>query len=129
MAATEFVLSNDAPAPIGPYSQAVKAKGEFLFISGQIPLDAQGDIVSDDISEQTHQVCKNLQAVVQAAGYELRDIVKTGVFLMDMNDFAAMNAVYEEYFGESKPARAAVEVARLPKSAAIKVEIEAIAVR
>jgi 2-iminobutanoate/2-iminopropanoate deaminase len=121
----EIISTENAPGAIGPYSQAIKANG-MVFCSGQIPLDpATGEFVSDDVSEQTHQVFKNLRAVLEAAGASLNSVVKTTVFLADMNDFAAMNAVYGEYFSENKPARATVEAARLPRDA--KVEIECIA--
>lgn len=121
----EIISTENAPGAIGPYSQAIKANG-MVFCSGQIPLDpATGEFVSEDVSEQTHQVFKNLSAVLEAAGASLNSVVKTTVFLADMNDFAAMNAVYGEYFSENKPARATVEAARLPRDA--KVEIECIA--
>ncbi|MDQ2681704.1 MAG: RidA family protein [Candidatus Eremiobacteraeota bacterium] len=119
------ILSADAPAPIGPYSQAVEAGGE-LFCSGQIPLDPKtGEIASGDISEHTEQVLKNLGAVLQAAGYTYADVVKTTIFLIDMNDFAAVNTVYGKYFDATKPARSTVAVAGLPKG--VRIEIDAIA--
>ena len=118
------VASNGAPPAIGPYSQAVRA-GDLLFVSGQIPLDpASGRLVDGDIAAQTHRVLQSLDAIVRAAGGTLDDVVKTTVYLADMNDFAAMNRVYATWFAEPAPARAAVEVARLPKDA--QVEIEAI---
>jgi 2-iminobutanoate/2-iminopropanoate deaminase len=121
----EIIATNDAPGAIGPYSQAVRV-GNMVFVSGQIPIDpATGNFVSEDVTEQTHQVLKNLSAVLQAAGSSLKAVVKTTVFVADMNDFAAMNAVYAEYFTENFPARATVEAARLPKDA--RVEIECIA--
>ncbi len=120
----EVVFSGDAPRPIGPYSQAVKV-GNFLFISGQIPADKDGNLVKGDIKAQTRQVLENIKAILEAAGAGLENVVKVTVYLKDMNDFGAMNEVYSEYFGESKPARAAVEVSRLPKD--VKIEIEAIA--
>lgn len=121
----EIIATNDAPGAIGPYSQAVRV-GNMVFVSGQIPIDpATGNFVSEDVTEQTHQVLKNLSAVLQAAGSNLKAVVKTTVFVADMNDFAAMNAVYAEYFTENFPARATVEAARLPKDA--RVEIECIA--
>ncbi len=120
----EVVFSGDAPRPIGPYSQAVKV-GNFLFISGQIPADKDGNLVEGDIKAQTRQVLENIKAILEAAGAGLENVVKVTVYLKDMNDFGAMNEVYSEYFGESKPARAAVEVSRLPKD--VKIEIEAIA--
>ena len=122
----EIISTEKAPGAIGPYSQAIKAGG-MVFCSGQIPLDpATGEFVSDDVAEQTHQVFRNLTAVLEAAGTDLNGVVKTTVFLADMNDFAAMNAVYGEYFVDNKPARATVQAARLPRDA--KVEIECIAV-
>jgi 2-iminobutanoate/2-iminopropanoate deaminase len=122
----EIVSTDKAPGAIGPYSQAIKANG-MLFCSGQIPTDpATGEFVSNDISEQTEQVLKNLSAVLEAGGTSLANVVKTTVFLSDMSDFAAMNEVYGRYFSENKPARATVQAARLPRDA--KVEIECIAV-
>jgi 2-iminobutanoate/2-iminopropanoate deaminase len=122
----ETVSTDKAPGAIGPYSQAVTANG-MVFCSGQIPIDpATGNFVSDAIAEQTEQVLKNLDQVLQAAGTGLDRVVKTTVFLADMNDFAEMNEVYSRYFSENKPARATVQAARLPRDA--KVEIECIAV-
>lgn len=122
----EIISTTNAPGAIGPYSQAVKT-GNMIFCSGQIPIDPKtGEFVSDDISEQTEQVFKNLMAVLAAAEADLNNVVKTTVFLADMNDFAAMNEVYAKYFSENKPARATVQAARLPKDA--RVEIELIAV-
>ncbi len=122
----EIIKTENAPDAIGPYSQAVKTEN-MVFCSGQIPVDPQtGEFVSDDVTEQTHQVLKNLSAVLKAAGTDLNNVVKTTVFLADMNDFAAMNEIYAEYFGSNKPARATVQAARLPKDA--RVEIECIAV-
>jgi 2-iminobutanoate/2-iminopropanoate deaminase len=121
----EVVSTDKAPGAIGPYSQAIKANG-MVFCSGQIPIDpATGNFVSDDVAEQTVQVFKNLQAVLEAAGSGFEKVVKTTVFLADMNDFAAMNEVYGRYFTDNKPARATVQAARLPRDA--KVEIECIA--
>ena len=121
----EVISTDKAPGAIGPYSQAIKANG-MVFCSGQIPIDpATGNFVSDDIAEQTVQVFKNLSAVLEAAGSGFEKVVKTTVFLADMNDFAAMNEVYGQYFTDNKPARATVQAARLPRDA--KVEIECIA--
>ncbi len=121
----EIITTENAPGAIGPYSQAVKTEN-MVFCSGQIPIDPQtGEFVSDDVAEQTHQVLKNLSAVLEAAGTDLNNVVKTTVFLADMNDFTAMNEVYAEYFSKNKPARATVQAARLPKDA--RVEIECIA--
>lgn len=122
----ETVSTENAPGAIGPYSQAVKV-GDFVFCSGQIPIDPQtGDFVSSDVAEQTEQVLKNLTAVLEAAGSSLKNVVKTTVFLADMNDFAAMNEIYARYFNDNKPARATVQAARLPRDA--RVEIDCIAV-
>ena len=118
------VTSSGAPPAIGPYSQAVRA-GSLLFVSGQIPLDpVTGRIVDGDVAAQTQRVLRSLDAVVRAAGATLDDVVKTTVYLADMNDFAAMNRVYATWFTDPAPARATVEVARLPKNA--QVEIDAI---
>lgn len=122
----EPIFSADAPAPIGPYSQAI-GFGELLFTSGQVALDGAGNLVGATVAEQTEQVFKNLAAVLSAAGASFANVVKTSVFLADMNDFAAMNEVYGRYFTETKPARSTVEVARLPRDA--RVEIDLIAVR
>lgn len=122
----EIIATENAPGAIGPYSQAVKVNN-FVFCSGQIPIDPQtGAFVSGEVAEQTEQVFKNLIAVLEAAQTDLSNVVKTTVFLADMNDFAAMNDVYARYFGENKPARATVQAARLPRDA--RVEIECIAV-
>ena len=122
----EIVATENAPSAIGPYSQAVKTGG-MVFCSGQIPIDvATGEFVSNDVAEQTEQVLKNLSAVLEAAGTSLNNVVKTTVFLSDMNDFAAMNEIYAKYFSENKPARATVQAARLPRDA--KVEIDCIAI-
>lgn len=127
---TRKVIQTDkAPAPVGPYNQAIAASGQMIFVAGQIPLDpASGQIVGEgDVAAQTEQAIANLTAILAAAGATLDNVVKTSVFLKDMNDFAAMNAVYGQHFGdETAPARACVEVARLPKD--VLVEIECIAV-
>jgi len=121
----ERIETGRAPAPIGPYSQAVRAGG-FVFLSGQIPMDpATGAIVAGDITDQTRQVLKNLSAVLEAAGSSLAKVVKTSIFLKNLDDFASFNSVYAEYLGETKPARATVQAARLPRE--VLVEIEAIA--
>lgn len=123
----EEIKTDKAPKAIGPYSQAIVANG-FVFASGQIPIDpATGEINTGTIEEQTRQVLKNLTAVLEAAGTSLPKVVKATVFLQDMNDFTRMNAVYGEFFKPPYPARAAVQVARLPKD--VKVEIEAVAVK
>ncbi|MDV2503327.1 MAG: RidA family protein [bacterium] len=116
------ISTDRAPAAIGPYSQAVRA-GAFLFCSGQIPLDpTSGEMVSGEIDEQARRVLENLKAVVEAAGGSLRDVVKVTVYLADLADFADMNAVYEEYFGEAKPARATIQAAALPRGARIEAD-------
>ena len=121
----QIIETESAPRAIGPYSQAVVA-GDFVFASGQIPLDPQtGELVAGGIREQTEQVLRNLSQVLEASGTTLERVVKTTVFLADMNDFAAMNEVYGRYFAAAPPARATVEAARLPRDA--RVEIEAIA--
>lgn len=124
-----IVQTDKAPAPVGPYNQAVVAAGEMLFASGQIALDpSSGELVGDaDVAAQTKQCLDNLSEVLAAAGATLTNVVKTSVFLKDMNDFSTMNGVYATYFDEATaPARACVEVARLPKD--VLVEIECIAV-
>lgn len=122
----ETISTENAPGAIGPYSQAIKA-GNMIFCSGQIPIDpATGDFVSDDVAEQTVQVLKNLEEVLKAAGAGFENVVKTTVFLADMNDFAAMNEIYAGVFDLNKPARATVQAARLPRDA--RVEIDCIAV-
>lgn len=122
-----IIHTEKAPAAIGPYSQAVQT-GNLLFISGQIPIDpATGSFAGDDIVTQTRQSLNNVRAILDAAGYSLSDVVKTTVLLADMADFAAMNAVYAEFFTENCPARAAFAVRELPRGA--KVEIEAIAAK
>ncbi len=118
----EIISTENAPGAIGPYSQAVKV-GNLVFCSGQIPIDPKtGEFVSEDVAEQTEQVIKNLSAVLEAAGTNLNNVVKTTVFLADMNDFAAMNEVYAKHFVE-KPARATVQAARLPKDARVEIEV------
>jgi 2-iminobutanoate/2-iminopropanoate deaminase len=120
------VQTDQAPAAIGPYSQGIIASG-FVFTAGQVPFDpASMQLVEGDIGTQTDQVMKNLGAILREAGADLSTVVKTTVFLRDMNDFVGMNEVYERHFGEHKPARSTVQVARLPRDVAV--EIEAIAV-
>jgi len=122
----ESIQTDRAPEAIGPYSQAIKANG-FIFASGQIPLDpATMQIVEGGIQEQTGRVLDNLKAVLEAAGSSLGRVVKTTVYLADMGEFAAMNEIYAKYFGATKPARATVQVARLPRD--VKVEIDVIAI-
>jgi 2-iminobutanoate/2-iminopropanoate deaminase len=121
-----IITTDQAAAAVGPYSQAVVA-GPFVFISGQIPLNQQGQMVQGDIVVQTVQVIENLKAVLGAAGLSLADVVKTTVFLADMADFAEMNRVYAEFFPEEPPARSTFQVAALPRNASV--EIEAVALR
>lgn len=122
----QTIATTSAPAAIGPYSQGVKANG-FLFLSGQVALDpASGQVVPGDIRAQTERVLKNLEAVLAAAGNSMDAVVKTTVYLTDLGDFAAMNEVYARFFPQAPPARATVEVRRLPKD--VKVEIDLIAV-
>lgn len=120
------ITSEKAPAAVGPYSHAIAVPG-LVFISGQLPIDRETGTFPDGVEEQAHQSLKNLRAVAEAAGATLGDVVKTTVFLTDMNDFKVVNAVYATYFSQPYPARSAVEVARLPLGA--KVEIEAIVCR
>ena len=116
----EIISTTGAPGAIGPYSQAVKA-GDFLFVSGQLPIDpATGAFAGDDISAQTRQSLTNVKNIVEAAGMTMADVVRVGVFLQDMEHFGAMNAVYGEFFTADCPARAAVQVARLPKHALVE---------
>ncbi len=119
------VFSNNAPAAIGPYSQAI-CTGDTLYISGQLGLDpATGSFTADEIKVQTRQSLQNIEAILREAGFEMRDVVKTTVLLKDMGEFTAMNEVYAEFFAEPYPARAAFQVAALPKGS--RVEIEAVA--
>ena len=121
----EIVETKDAPAPIGPYSQAIRAGG-MIFLSGQIPIDpATGGLVEGDVSTQTAQVLKNMAAVLAAAGSSVSRVVKTTVFLKNLDDFAKFNQVYAGYFGETRPARSTVQAARLPRE--VLVEVDAIA--
>ena len=122
----QILFSPEAPPAQGPYSQAVAA-GNFVFVAGQIPLDPEGQLVPGDIVVQTIRVLENLKAILKAAGLCLADVVKTTVYLADMGDFAEMNRVYAEYFPVSPPARVTIQVAALPRGAAV--EIEAVAWR
>jgi 2-iminobutanoate/2-iminopropanoate deaminase len=125
MSYMEALITKDAPAAIGPYSQAIRA-ADFLFVSGQIPLDpASGTIVAGGIGDQTHRVLQNLGAILRAAGVSFDRVVKTTVYLQDMSEFAAMNEIYATYFPAPAPARATVQAARLPRD--VKVEIDLIA--
>jgi 2-iminobutanoate/2-iminopropanoate deaminase len=121
------VLTERAPKPIGPYSQAIKANG-FLFVSGQVALDPKsGELVNGDVGQQTERVLENLKAILETAGANLHHVLKTTVYLKDMNEFAAMNEVYGRYFSAAPPARATVQVARLPKDALVEIELIATA--
>ena len=125
----KVVQTDTAPKALGPYSQAIVAGG-MVYCAGQIPLDPKtGNIVAGGVAEQTHQVLKNLRAVLKAAGSDLDRAVKTTVFIKNMNDFAAMNEVYgrPEYFGSAAPARSTVEVARLPRDVLVEIEVVALA--
>ena len=122
----QTILTKNAPAPIGPYSQAIAVDGKFVYTAGQIPLDpATSQIVEGDIKAQTRRVLQNLEQILVAAGSSMKNVIKTTVFLKDMGEFAAMNEVYAEFLGAAAPARSTVEVARLPRD--VRVEIEAIA--
>ncbi|GAA5529865.1 RidA family protein [Herpetosiphon gulosus] len=123
----EVISTSNAPAAIGPYSQAIAIDG-LLFCSGQIPLDpATGQVIEGDVTAQTRRVMENIRAVLTAANTNFEKVVKTTIFLADMNDFAAVNAVYGEYFPENPPARSTVQVARLPRD--VQVEVEVIVLR
>jgi 2-iminobutanoate/2-iminopropanoate deaminase len=120
-----IIQTNQAPTAIGPYSQAIRI-GDFIYTSGQISLDAQSEkFISGEIEEETERTIKNISAILQADGLSLDNVIKTTVYLLDLDHFSRMNHVYENYFGENKPARACVQVAALPKGA--KIEIDAIA--
>ena len=122
----QIIYTPDAPAPIGPYSQAVKA-GDTLYVSGQIPMDAaSGEMINENITEETHQVMKNLDAILRAGGMGFTNVVKCSIFIKDMNDFGTINEAYGMYFKTEPPARETVEVVRLPKD--VNVEISCIAV-
>lgn len=122
---SESIFTKEAPAPIGPYSQAIRS-GKWLFCSGQGAMDPKtGELVNESVTAETEQTLRNLGSVLRAAGLDYSDVVKTTVFLVDMNDFAEMNAVYNTYFDAVKPARSTVAVRALPRG--IRVEIEAIA--
>ena len=119
----ETLVTDEAPAAIGPYSQAVRV-GDMLFVSGQLPIDMEtGQIVEGDISEQTRLVFSHLKNILENAGYTLQDVVKSDVFLQDLDDFKAMNAVYASFFPDYAPARSTVEVARVPKDALIEIAV------
>lgn len=123
----EIISTQNAPQAIGPYSQAIKANG-FIFVSGQIPVDpATQKIVDGGIAQQTERVITNLEAILKAAGSGLDKVLRTGVYLKDMGEFAAMNDVYERFFPQSAPARSTVEVARLPKDVRVEIDVIALA--
>ncbi|CAA6815121.1 MAG: Bona fide RidA/YjgF/TdcF/RutC subgroup [uncultured Sulfurovum sp.] len=122
----KFISTDKAPAAIGPYSQAVVANG-MVYTSGQIAMDETGAVVADDVVNQTHQVMKNLFYVLEAAGSHFNDVIKTTIFLADMNDFEAINKVYAHHFGHHKPARSTVAVKTLPKNVLIEIECIALA--
>ncbi len=117
----KMIHTKDAPAAIGPYSQAIQAGG-LLYTSGQIPLDVDGNIVAGGISEQTHQVFANLKAILKAANAEWDQVIKATVYIKDMNQFAQVNEIYATYFGDHKPARSTVEVARLPRDVLVEID-------
>ena len=121
----KFVQTNQAPAAIGPYSQGVVVNNLF-YSSGQIPLTAEGVLIEGSIEEQTNQVFKNLQAVLEEAGASLSSVVKATVFLKDLSDFEQVNGIYGDYFGDHRPARSCVQVAKLPKDAGIEIEVVAL---
>lgn len=122
----EVLITNKAPKAIGPYSQAVKV-GNFIFISGQIPIDPDtGEVIDGDIKEQTKRVLENIKGILESVSCSLNNVVKTTVFLKNLDDFSAMNEIYATYFPENPPARSTIEVSRLPKG--VSIEIEAIAI-
>jgi 2-iminobutanoate/2-iminopropanoate deaminase len=122
----KFISTNEAPQAIGPYSQAVEANG-LIYTSGQIALTPEGVMVADDVVNQTHQVMKNLFYVLEAAGAHFNDVIKTTIFLADMNDFEKVNTIYAHYFGTHKPVRSTVAVKTLPKNALVEIDCIAIA--
>ena len=122
----EIIATDKGPGALGPYSQAVKTAGGLLFVSGQIPLvPATGEIVAGGIEEQTVQVLENIKAIVEAAGYQLSDVVRTTVYLADIGDFNTVNGIYAKYFEENCPARVCIQVAKLPKAALIEIDATA----
>ena len=125
--AKKIIQTKEAPAPIGPYNQAVLAN-DTLYVSGQIALDAHsGEMINENITEETHQVMKNMGAILEEAGFNFSDVVKCSIFVKDMGNFSTINDAYGQYFKENPPARETVEVARLPKD--VQVEISCIAVK
>ena len=122
----KFISTKDAPEAIGPYSQAVEVNG-LIYTSGQIALNDKGEMVADDVENQTHQVMKNLFYVLEAAGSHFNDVIKTTIFLADMNDFDKVNKIYAHYFGTHKPVRSTVAVKTLPKNALVEIDCIAVA--
>jgi 2-iminobutanoate/2-iminopropanoate deaminase len=123
----DVVLTDRGPRPIGPYSQAIRTNG-FLYVSGQVALDPKtGEFVGTDIRQQTERTLENIKGILEAAGSNIHHVVKTTVFLKDMNDFAAMNEAYAKFFTQAPPARSTVQVARLPKDALVEIEVIAAA--
>ena len=119
----DVVLTDKGPKPIGPYSQAIRSNG-FLYVSGQVALDPKtGEFVGTDIQQQTQRTLENVKGILEAAGSNMHHVVKTTVFLKDINDFAAMNEVYARFFTQAPPARSTVQVARLPKDALVEIEV------
>lgn len=119
----KVIKTEKAPAALGPYEAGIKI-GKFIFTSGQIPLDpATNQLVTGSIEEQTHMCLKNIKGILEAEGYSLNDVVKTTVFLSDMNNFDAVNKVYAEYFVQNKPARSCIQIEKLPKNASIEIEV------
>ena len=119
----DVILTDRGPKPIGPYSQAIRANG-FLYVSGQVALDPKtGEMTGTEIRQQTERTLENVKGILEAAGSNLHHVVKTTVFLKDMNDFAAMNEIYAKYFASVPPARSTVQVARLPKDALVEIEV------
>ena len=117
----KFISTQEAPQALGPYSQAVKVNG-FIYTSGQIGFTPEGVMAGDDVENQTHQVMKNLSHVLEAAGAQLNDVIKTTIFLADMNDFEKVNTIYAHYFGTHKPVRSTVAVKTLPKNALVEID-------
>ncbi len=122
----ELIVPAGGPPPVGPYSPAVKAGG-WVFVSGQIPILGNGELVQGPIRDQVRQVLENLKTLLEAAGTSLDKVVKASVFLRDLGDFGEMNEIYDEYFGASKPARSTVQVARLPKDVDVEIDVIALA--
>lgn len=122
----KFISTQEAPQAIGPYSQAVEVNG-FIYTSGQIALTVEGVMVVEDVEKQTHQVMQNLSHVLEAGGARLNDVIKTTIFLADMDDFAKVNTIYENYFGDHKPVRSTVAVKTLPKNALVEIDCIALA--